>query len=157
MASKATLNSTLSAPGGEHREAKQRVMVHSAAKYADKQEAFGGLSKVIDDVLYSVASLSREKPMKEQPDGLSLQLAASQRLAFEAVGRHWQASYFGLQLKGPKSSGKTIAACALLFKNRGLGPQLVVCYSLSLVSKRPRGTSRLAYRDNAYLTVLLCR
>jgi hypothetical protein len=62
-------------------------------------------------------------------------LTDAQKLAIEFVEFVWSGDEpGGAVLDGSSGSGKTLVTCSLLWQNRELGPQLLVCSPARLVS-----------------------
>jgi hypothetical protein len=65
--------------------------------------------------------------------GLQVSLSTSQTKSIDSIEDYWTRIEAGAILSGPFASGKTIVACALLWKHRSSGPQLLVCSPASMV------------------------
>ena len=112
----------------------------SSSDVADEQP-MGTVESVTDFVKTSFQAAvdirekipKRSKSKSESP-GIS-KLSPGQKDATEFVNELWKRnSSLGAILVGPAASGKTIAACSLLWKQRSNGPQLLVCPPASVVS-----------------------
>jgi hypothetical protein len=94
------------------------------------------------DKLYKFNGRSRSKSSaKEMTNALEvekLNLSAEQKDTVDFVEKLWGGNpSAGAVLIGPAASGKTLATCSLLWKQKSKGPQMVVCPPTSVVSSSP--------------------
>lgn len=66
--------------------------------------------------------------------GKKLKPSSDQKAMIEFVDGVWNNSSAGAMLTGIPTSGKTVATCCVLWKNRTHGPQLIICPPASMVS-----------------------
>jgi hypothetical protein len=106
----------------------------------EKLGSFERISKAVDSLLETSRRVGRKSSKRKVDTGgkgeaEDLALTASQLEAIEFIEKRWgNSNNPGAVLSGPKSSGKTIAICSLLWKQRNNGPQLLVCSPNRVVS-----------------------
>ena len=79
-----------------------------------------------------------ERSCSKELESINLELHVSQIKCLQYAEALWNDSasskISGFVLDGPIASGKTFSSCALLWRRRETGPQLLICSSLSMVS-----------------------
>ena len=79
-----------------------------------------------------------EKGLSKVLEDIGLELHVSQIKCLQYAEALWDENSSnrtsGFMLNGPVASGKTFSTCALLWRRREKGPQLLVCSAASLVS-----------------------
>jgi len=105
-----------------------------------KTEALNRASKFVDKILNELkcgdSGSSKSKSASKHKAGMDygIQLLDGQTSVVKTVQDRWQRLQVGAVLRGTVASGKTIAACSLLWKHRSSGPQLLLCSGASMVS-----------------------
>ena len=89
------------------------------------------ISDTLDHLIPLLLAVKQAEPKPSKSYGVDF-------FAHEATGvgfmeELWKMNSVGCLLSGPVSSGKTFSTCAILWKYKSLGPQLVVCSADSLV------------------------
>lgn len=88
------------------------------------------IEKSIERVKSRTTRRSRSKSLNE-----GIALGEEQRKAIDFIEFIWGGhDMAGSVLDGPISSGKTVAACSMLWRHRSEGPQVLVCSPASVVS-----------------------
>ena len=103
-----------------------------------EEKSFESVTEYIETSLHEPAEGRSKSPKKEKPKVLGsegLRLSSGQKDAIEFVEELWERKHSpGAILSGTAISGKTIATCSILWKQRSNGPQLLVCPPARLVS-----------------------
>jgi hypothetical protein len=99
----------------------------------DRDTIIQRMSKHVAEVLSGIEGAVELSKRSCKPEGIPVDLSQPQIRAVETMEAYWQRVKVGVQLSGPKSSGKTMAVSSLLYKNHLSGPQLIICYSSSMV------------------------
>lgn len=101
-----------------------------------KGNALEVASNHVDLVLKTINDEKKSTAVDFQssPETHGFHLSSRQSEVVKIIEDRWQRIQAGAVIRGPVASGKTIAACSLLWRNRSLGPQLLICSSASLVS-----------------------
>jgi HSA len=109
-----------------------------ASAKIETTKAFERASKHVDSLLQTIneesASPIARTTGKAVPETHGFRLSLEQTEIINTIEDRWQRIRAGAVLKGPVASGKTIATCSLLWRNKAFGPQLLVCTSASMVS-----------------------
>lgn len=118
----------------EEPESKENVPLQEGD---DTGKTFDRISKFVDDVLLKVSKPgSKSKTASLALGEMGLEPTENQRKVIERINDLWSRAGSGALLGGPRSSGKTISACSLLWNKKADGPQLVVCAPSCMVSFR---------------------
>jgi len=89
--------------------------------------------KALDDTGSGSSSKKGVSKSSSKSDSSGISLLDDQKTVVKAVEDRWQRVRVGSILRGAVASGKTIATCALLWRNRSTGPQLLLCSSACMV------------------------
>jgi hypothetical protein len=125
-----------------------------------EEKSFESITEYIEKSLHEPAegrskSAKSEKPKVFGSEGL--RLSSGQKDAIEFVEELWEREHSpGAILSGTAVSGKTIATCSILWKQRSYGPQLLVCPPARLVSSSTAEEYVLSGVKD-YLTFFVCR
>jgi hypothetical protein len=103
-----------------------------------EEKSFESITEYIEKSLHERAEGKSKSAKSERPkvfDSEGLRLSSGQKDAIEFVEELWEREHSpGAILSGTAVSGKTIATCSILWKQRSNGPQLLVCPPARLVS-----------------------
>jgi hypothetical protein len=101
-------------------------------------KSFESITDYIETSLHQPAEGRSKSAKSEKPKVFStegLRLSSGQKEAIEFVEELWERKHSpGAILSGTAVSGKTIATCSILWKQRSNGPQLLLCPPARLVS-----------------------
>jgi hypothetical protein len=127
----------LDVKGQSHEEDTTHEAVANREDMLVEETSFESISEYIEALEEvpegRIKSTKNEKPKVFDSEGFNAY--AGQKDAIQFVEELWdRPSSPGAILAGPASSGKTIATCALLWKQRSHGPQVIVCPPASVVS-----------------------
>ena len=117
--------------------------------------SFERINKAVEALLEAPQKTARKKRKADsgrKADAEDVTLTSSQLEAIEFIENKWNnGNGPGAIFTGPKSSGKTTALCSLLWKNRGKGPQLLVCSPARVVSLFLGGGKCVLFIGNIHL------
>ena len=107
----------------------------SGRKVGSKEITFSEINRRLEDLGHDIGK-KEEFPRKDllhATTAKNFSLTEEQFTIVEFVDQLWGSSV-GAAVSGMPMSGKTVAACTLLWKHRVYGPQLIVCPPASMVS-----------------------
>lgn len=108
----------------------------SADSGSPQPQVNGAQYEVVDQFIDNVLKLIKDPPRSRRASSserYGQKLTEQQVDAVQSVEDRWRRVNVGACLKGPLSTGKTVIACALLWRHRDKGVALVVCKEDSLV------------------------
>ena len=142
--------------------------LHSIEK--KRQCSYVGIIAAMEDSLSYALKLKSDLPSTYEKyerncskdlEKINLELHVSQIKCLQYAEALWnntaRTKVSGFILDGPIASGKTFSVCALLWRRKELGPQILICSSLSLVSRLRSMRRPFSLNVNQLMTVIFCR
>jgi hypothetical protein len=105
----------------------------SNGEHFDKELWIQRATEYVNGVLEKLRDSAGSDRSSSAVDADGVNLSEGQIDVIEFIEDRWKRVQGGSILAGPVASGKTIATCALLWRHRSCGPQLLVCSSAAMV------------------------